>query len=91
MQRHQRIRIQNVRIAASAVRHHFDSATGIPFLCECDDELCHEFVVLPLLAFDRVRRDRDVLVADGHDVDGTERAAPADGYTLLRFAPRPAA
>jgi hypothetical protein len=91
MQRHERIRIQNVRIAASALRHHFDGTTGIPFLCECDDELCHEFVVLPLLTFDRVRRDRDVLVADGHDVTGAEHAAPADGYTLVRLTASSAA
>jgi hypothetical protein len=90
MRRHQRIRIQNVRIAASAQRHHFDGATGIPFLCECDDELCHEFVVLPLRTFERALRDRDVLVADGHDVDGAEHAAAAVGYTLLRLAPNPA-
>ena len=75
-----------MRIAASAQRHHFDSATGIPFLCECDDELCHEFVVLPLRTFERALRDRDVIVAEGHDVDGAEHAAPADGYTLLHLA-----
>jgi len=89
MRRHQRIRIQNVRIAASAQRHHFDTATGIPFLCECDDELCHDFVVLPLRTFERALRDGDVLVADGHGVDGAERAAPADGYTLVHLAQNP--
>jgi hypothetical protein len=91
MRRHERIRFENVGIAASAQRHHFDRTTGIPFLCECDNELCHEFVVVSLRAFDLALRDRAILVAEGHEVDGAAHAAPADGYTLVRLAPNPAA
>jgi hypothetical protein len=47
-------------------------------------------VVLPLRTFERALRDGDVLVADGHGVDGAERAAPADGYTLVHLAQNPA-
>jgi hypothetical protein len=84
--RHEQIRLQNVRIAASARRHHFDGTTGVPFLCECDDELCHEFVVVTLRAMEHALRNRYVVVAEAHSVEGGQPAGGAEGYALVRVA-----
>jgi hypothetical protein len=80
--RHERIHFQNVRIAAAARRHHFDDRIGIPFLCECDDEDCHEFVVLPLRDYEGTLTARLVVVAEGHPVTGATLGEPRDGYVL---------
>lgn len=84
MPRHQRIHLQNVRISVGARRHHFDDRIGVPFLCECDNEDCHEFVIVPLSAFDKVSKQRFVLVAPGHPVDGGEYVGNGNGYELYR-------
>jgi hypothetical protein len=64
--RREQIRLQNMRIAVAARRHHFDNRVGVPFLCECDDDCCREFVVATLPDFERMRRDRLVLAAAEH-------------------------
>ena len=83
LRRHQRIHLQNVRISVGARRHHFDERIGIPFLCECDDEHCHEFVIVPLARFDTASMQELVLVALRHHVDG-ERVETGNGYELYR-------
>lgn len=82
--RHERLHLQNVRISVGARRHHFDEHVGIPFLCECDDEECHEFVVLPLGEFTRHAKSRLVLVATGHAVDHGVQVGRGDGYELYK-------
>jgi hypothetical protein len=84
MRRHERVRLQNVRICVGARRHHFSETIGIPFLCECDDELCHEFVVVTLRAFERVLRDRLVLVAHQHELEAGVWADTEAEYALYR-------
>ena len=84
MRRHERIHLQNVRIAAGARRHHFDGKIGIPFLCACDDEGCGEFVVVPLNAFEEASRARMIPIAHGHVVAGATRVADEDEYELVR-------
>lgn len=83
LRRHQRIHLQNLRISVGARRHHFDERIGVPFLCECDDEHCHEFVIVPLACFDKASKQELVLVALRHRVDG-ERVDVGNGYELYR-------
>lgn len=82
--RHERIHLQNVRISVGARRHHFDSRIGIPFLCECDDEDCHEFVIVPLGEFERASKDHLVHVAIGHAVAGGVYHSNGGGFDLYR-------
>lgn len=84
LRRHERLHLQNVRISVGARRHHFDARVGIPFLCECDDEQCHEFVVLPLGEFDKHAKSRLVLVATGHTVDHGVQVGHGSGYELYK-------
>jgi hypothetical protein len=86
LRRHERIRLQNMRISVGARRHHFAETIGIPFLCECDNELCHEFVVVSLHAFDRVLRDHLVLVAHRHEVEDAVWADAEEEYVLYQVA-----
>jgi hypothetical protein len=87
VRRHEQIRLQNVRIFVAARRHHFDNQVGVPFLCECDDELCHEFVVVTLPDYERVRHERLILAAAGHPVQGASLFSQEDGYQVYRFEP----
>jgi hypothetical protein len=84
--RHERIHLQNIRISAGARRHHFDEKIGIPFLCECDEEQCHEFVVVPLRRFEGALRDRLTVIAAGHAVAGSVQVSSGDGFQLVRIA-----
>jgi hypothetical protein len=84
LRRHERIHLQNVRISVGARRHHFDERIGIPFLCECDDENCHEFVVLPLGDFGKHSKSHFVLVATGHTVEHGIHMGEGDGYELYK-------
>lgn len=86
MQRHRRIHLQNLRISVGARRHHFDERIGIPFLCECDNEHCREFVVVTLPAFDRVLKEQLVLLASGHAVEGGTHVEGGDGYEIYQVA-----
>lgn len=84
LRRHARIHLQNVRISVGARRHHFDERIGIPFLCECDDEQCHEFVIVRLGEFDKLSRRDYVLVTPGHVVEGGLHAGSGEGYELFK-------
>lgn len=84
LRRHQRIHLQNVRISIGARRHHFDERVGIPFLCECDDEHCHEFVIVPLAEFNKALKQHLVLVAIGHPVEDATHEGVGNGYELYR-------
>ncbi|HVU76882.1 MAG TPA: hypothetical protein VHC67_04820 [Gaiellaceae bacterium] len=81
------VRIQNARIAASARTHHFDSHSPVPFVCECEDADCREFVTLTLPEYDGYRAHALYLVSLDHPFPGGERIAGGDGfagYRLLR-------
>lgn len=82
--RHERIHLQNIRISVGARRHHFDERVGVPFLCECDDEDCHEFVIVRLPVFDMVARNGLIVVSTGHIIAGGMPAGHGDGYELYR-------
>ena len=84
LRRHERIHLQNVRISVGARRHHFDERIGLPFLCECDDEECREFVIVQIHAFDRASKDKLILVAPLHKVAGGIHMGNGDGYELYR-------
>ena len=84
LRRHERIHLQNIRISVSARRHHFDERIGVPFLCECDDEQCHEFVIVRLAEFDKVAKNRLIVVAPSHLIAGGMHAGRGDGYELYR-------
>lgn len=84
LRRHERVRLQNVRISVGARRHHFDERIGIPFLCECDDEDCHEFVIVRLPEFDKHAKNKLVLVATGHALASGVHVGHGDGYELYK-------
>ncbi len=65
-------RRSNERIVEQATRLHFVSR--IPLLCECDDDHCREFVLLPRGRYEALRDDATYLTAPGHTV---ERAMPS--------------
>jgi hypothetical protein len=83
--RHARVRVQNVRISVGARRHHFDERVSVPFLCECDNEFCHEFVLISLPVFDGFIRQDLVLAALGHPVELGTLDAGTDVYALYRI------
>jgi hypothetical protein len=66
------IRASNRRVAESARSFRFDDRTPVPFLCECDDSHCQEFVLLTLADHDRIRAERRLYaLAVGHRLDGS--------------------
>jgi hypothetical protein len=69
------IRIQNARIAAAARTHHFDSYSPVPFVCECENGDCREFVTLTLPEYEGYRGRGRYVVAVGHPSPAGERAA----------------
>jgi hypothetical protein len=83
--RHEQVRLQNIRIAIAARRHHFDNAVGVPFLCECDDGDCHEFVVVTLPEHDGIRKQRLVLVAIDHRVAGGSLVSEDGDHHVYRL------
>ena len=79
MHRHDEIRRQNDRIAAGARVHHFEDSR-VPFLCECDNGACREFISLHLPSFDAVREMRLFLVLPGHRLATGRCVMHEDGY-----------
>jgi hypothetical protein len=69
------VRLQNARIAAAARVHHFGSRSPVPFVCECDDGECHEFVTLTLPEYEAHREEDAALLAPGHATAPTDRRA----------------
>jgi hypothetical protein len=82
LRRHERVRLQNLRIAVGARRHHFDERVGIPFLCECDDEDCREFVIVRLPEFDKHTKNHLLLVAASHTIVDARHVGDGDSYEL---------
>ena len=62
-------RERNERIAAAAARHHFGRDVPVPFLCECSDVRCQEFLRMTLQVYRGARSGGDYLVAPGHRVE----------------------
>jgi hypothetical protein len=58
---------RNDHVAASARRYRFDVTTRLPLICECDDELCSEFVRISLIGYDHARAQSTFIVAPGHE------------------------
>jgi len=57
----------NDRVAASAVRHHFeDSGARVPFQCECGAADCQEFALHSVAEYTAIREDHRLLLAPGH-------------------------
>ena len=50
-----------------------ESPDEIPFLCECDDPLCFESVVVSTAEFEQVCSDGRFLIVRGHTVAGVGR------------------
>jgi hypothetical protein len=58
----------NERIAAKAVGLHF--VARVPFICECNDPACREFVLLRAEDYRVLRRRGRNVTLPGHDADG---------------------
>jgi hypothetical protein len=69
------VRLQNARIAAAARTHHFGSRSPVPFVCECDDSECREFVTATLPEYEARRERGESLLAPGHSAAPTDRKA----------------
>ena len=80
-------RARNERIAASARRHHFDSVTLVPFLCECSDPACETVMRITLDEYGFTRGSADFLVVPGHQVDEARISRVRDAVWLYRLAP----
>jgi hypothetical protein len=78
------IRRGNIRVAERARSLRFDDSTPVPFLCECDDELCQEFVLLTLAAYERAVRERLFAVAPAHSIDGGRPHERGEAWDLVR-------
>jgi hypothetical protein len=50
-----------------------ESLDEVPFLCECDDPLCFESVVLSTAEFEQVCSEGGFLIVRGHTVAGVGR------------------
>jgi hypothetical protein len=66
-----------VRIAAAARRFRFGDKDAVPFLCECADPECQQFVPLRIHGYDALLETGEWLLAAGHapDTFGPPRAA----------------
>jgi hypothetical protein len=62
-----RVRQSNDGIARRARQLHF--VARVPFLCECDDHYCREFVPLFLDEYERARREGLPIKAPKHNAD----------------------
>ena len=43
------------------------------FLCECGDELCQEWVTLPVAEYEALQRANQPILAPGHTLSGAQR------------------
>jgi hypothetical protein len=66
------VRSSNVRIAAAARGFRFADTDTVPFLCECSDDGCQQFVPVALRVYDALLVRREWLLADGHVADTLE-------------------
>jgi hypothetical protein len=73
----------NERIAEKAAQLRFISR--VPMLCECSAVGCRTVVMIGLGDYRKMRRDpHAVLVATGHEVEGTELREETSTYTIRR-------
>ena len=79
------IRCANDRIAASAENFRFDESAAVPFLCECDDPECAEFVPLPLPAYRHARRRADAFTVPGHRIEAARLVDVTPARNLFRL------
>jgi hypothetical protein len=84
------VRYQNDHLASAARSHRFDEAARVPFLCECDDPACNEFVHLTLPEFAALRTVV-YFTAPGHSVESGDRTGATDTYDLYLVEHRRAA
>jgi hypothetical protein len=78
------VRARNERIAAAARRHHFEHEAPVPFLCECSDERCGEFLRMTVNRYAAARGAADYLVVPGHQVDDANIVRVTDVCWLYR-------
>jgi hypothetical protein len=78
-------RTANERIERAVQSYHFEPNQGVPFICECADQDCHQTVMLSLADYEAVRAHADrFFVALGHDKDTHERTLETkQGYALV--------
>jgi hypothetical protein len=69
------VRSQNARIAAAAHVHRFGTQSRVPFVCECDDHDCREFVPVTLPEYSLRCEEGTPLLAPGHSAASAEREA----------------
>jgi hypothetical protein len=58
--------IRNARIAVGARAHLFDDISPIPFLCECGEDGCVEYVTASLTEYAAARHTGKLLVSPFH-------------------------
>jgi hypothetical protein len=59
-------------------------ALAVPFICECEDELCRHIVRLELSEYEAVRRDRlHFFVEPGHQSEEDRIVAERERYTIV--------
>lgn len=78
-------------LAHQARRRRFDDGTRVPFLCECDDDLCQEYVQLSLAEFHALTTQAHFVVTPWHAIGGAEWLMVTGRYALYRVAPPDAA
>jgi hypothetical protein len=80
--RYVRVRLHNAGVASSARRRLRGAATPVPFLCECDDEGCREFVRLALPDYDRLRDGELFITAADHVIGAGLRLSATGGHAV---------
>jgi len=73
------VRSSNVRIAAAAQSFRFGDDNAVPFLCECADIDCQQFVPVAIGAYYALLDTREWLLAPGHMADTLEPPRAAHG------------
>jgi hypothetical protein len=77
------VRASNDRIASGARTHRFEPGLPVPFMCECGDPGCEEFVPLTLVEYDRARNDGIWFTAPMHAVSDAKLVRAAPGYCVF--------
>jgi hypothetical protein len=62
-----------------------------PFVCECEDALCSDFVKVDLATFESLRGDRQFVLLPGHHIRGGRRLARGRRYVIVAVEPKPLA
>jgi hypothetical protein len=75
----ERVRESNERIAEKAIRLRF--ASRVPFICECSEASCREFILLHPSEY-LERSEHGDVVLPGHPVSAARPTAAEGGATL---------